>query len=89
MGSLREAYHTHFGDCSGMLRDAPGPSLMKESLGALSGAGLLTTLTPKSLGGLEVDPVTYASVIEETTRFNGCCVDADQSLVVGVLLPSN
>ena len=44
--------------------------LPQESFNALSDAGLLGMLTPKSMGGLEVDPVTYASVIEETTRFD-------------------
>ena len=32
--------------------------LPQESLDALSGSGLLTMLTPASMGGLEVDPVS-------------------------------
>ena len=44
--------------------------LPQESLDALSGSGLLTMLTPASMGGLEVDPVSYASVIEEAVKFD-------------------
>ncbi len=44
--------------------------LPQESLDALTGSGLLTMLTPKSMGGLEVDPVSYASVIEEAVKFD-------------------
>ncbi|MEE8466586.1 MAG: acyl-CoA dehydrogenase family protein, partial [Dehalococcoidia bacterium] len=44
--------------------------LPQESLDALTGSGLLTMLTPASMGGLESDPVSYASVIEETVRFD-------------------
>ena len=32
---------------------------------ALSDAGLLSLLVPKQLGGKEVDPITYARVVEE------------------------
>jgi len=32
---------------------------------ALSDAGLLSLLTPKKLGGAEVDPITYSRVVEE------------------------
>ena len=32
---------------------------------ALSDAGLLSLLTPKNLGGAEVDPITYSRVVEE------------------------
>ena len=39
--------------------------LSQPVLDALLNTGLLTMLTPKSLGGLEVDPLTYASVVEE------------------------
>ena len=42
--------------------------LPQESFDALSGSGLLTMLTPKSMGGLEVDPVSYATVIEDTVK---------------------
>jgi len=44
--------------------------LPQESFDALSESGLLTMFTPKSLGGLEVDPVSYTKVIEEATRFD-------------------
>jgi alkylation response protein AidB-like acyl-CoA dehydrogenase len=39
--------------------------LSKPVLDALTQAGLLCMLTPRSLGGLEVDPLTCARVIEE------------------------
>ena len=42
--------------------------LPQESFDALSGSGLLTMLTPKSMGGLEVDPISYATVIEEAVK---------------------
>ena len=44
--------------------------LPQGSFDALTSSGLLTMLTPRSMGGLEVDPVSYASVIEETVRFD-------------------
>jgi len=44
--------------------------LPQASLDALSGSGLLTMLTPKSMGGLEVDPVSYASLIEEAVKYD-------------------
>ncbi|MCH7737216.1 MAG: acyl-CoA dehydrogenase family protein [Chloroflexi bacterium] len=44
--------------------------LPQESFDALTNSGLLTMLTPKSMGGLELDPVSYATVIEETVRFD-------------------
>lgn len=37
----------------------------QEMWDALSGAGLLSLLVPKKLGGSEVDPITYARVVEE------------------------
>ncbi|PKB67679.1 MAG: hypothetical protein BZY81_04125 [SAR202 cluster bacterium Io17-Chloro-G4] len=58
-----------------------GPVLRQESNGsesqrrltqgavdALSSGGLLTMLTSKSMGGQEVNPITYASVVEEISR---------------------
>ena len=44
--------------------------LPQESFDALSGSGLLTMLTPKSMGGMEIDPLTWASVIEEAVKFD-------------------
>ena len=44
--------------------------LPEESMDALTGSGLLTMLTPKSMGGLEVDPVSYTTLIEEAVRFD-------------------
>jgi alkylation response protein AidB-like acyl-CoA dehydrogenase len=37
---------------------------------ALKEAGLVRMVTPKSLGGLEADPVTCARVVEEVSRFD-------------------
>jgi alkylation response protein AidB-like acyl-CoA dehydrogenase len=44
--------------------------LSKPALDALADASLLRMLTPRSLGGLEVDPLTCARVIEEVSRFD-------------------
>ncbi len=44
--------------------------LPQESFDALSESGLLTMLTPESMGGMEVDPLTWASVIEEAVKFD-------------------
>jgi alkylation response protein AidB-like acyl-CoA dehydrogenase len=41
--------------------------LSRAVLDALTNAGLLRMWTPRSLGGLEVDPLTSARVIEEVT----------------------
>jgi alkylation response protein AidB-like acyl-CoA dehydrogenase len=49
-------------------------------LDALAGAGLHRMLTPKSLGGLELDPITCARVIEEVASFDSA---AGWSLMVG------
>lgn len=37
---------------------------------AMREAGLFRLLTPRSLGGLEVDPLTFARVMEEVSRFD-------------------
>jgi indole-3-acetate monooxygenase len=39
-------------------------------LSAIKEAGLVRMVTPKSLGGLEVDPVTCARVVEEISHFD-------------------
>ena len=44
--------------------------LTQAAVDALSSAGLLSMLTPRSLGGQEVDPITYANVVEEVSRFD-------------------
>ncbi len=44
--------------------------LTQTAVDALSSTGLLTMLTSKSLGGREVNPITYASVVEEVSRFD-------------------
>ena len=44
--------------------------LPQKSFDALSDSGLLTMLSPKSLGGLETDVISYAKVIEAVTEFD-------------------
>ena len=44
--------------------------LTQATVDALSSASLLSMLTPRSLGGQEVNPITYASVVEEVSRFD-------------------
>lgn len=39
-------------------------------MNALKNVGLVRMVTPKSLGGLAVDPVTCARVVEEVSRHN-------------------
>ena len=42
--------------------------LSRPVLNALRETGLLRMLTPRSLGGLETDPITRALVVEEISR---------------------
>ena len=44
--------------------------LSKPVLDALRETGLLKMATPKSLGGLETDPITRALVVEEVGRLD-------------------
>ena len=46
---------------------------------ALTGAGLQRLFTPRSLGGLEVDPVTCARVVEEIAGFDSAAAWALQA----------
>ena len=57
--------------------------LPQESFDALSGSGLLTMLTPKSMGGLEVDPVSYATVIEDTVKSDPAAAWTITLLIIG------
>ena len=44
--------------------------LPQKSFNALSDSGLLSMLSPKDFNGLETDPLSYAMVIEEVTKFD-------------------
>lgn len=44
--------------------------LSQPVLAALHESGLLRMVTPRSLGGLEVDPITRAMVIEEIAGYD-------------------
>jgi alkylation response protein AidB-like acyl-CoA dehydrogenase len=57
--------------------------LAKESLDAMREAGFLRMYAPRSLGGLEVDPVTHAQVQEELARH-----DSAAAWVLQVASPS-
>jgi alkylation response protein AidB-like acyl-CoA dehydrogenase len=48
-------------------RDRRVPSVIIQ---AMKDAGLIRMMTPKTLGGLELDPVTSARVFEEIARFD-------------------
>ena len=61
--------------------------LSQPVLKALRETGLLRMTTPRSLGGLETDPVTRALVGEEIGRHALCCgVDPGESSGLGLLL---
>jgi indole-3-acetate monooxygenase len=47
-----------------------GRRLSREVIGALAEPGFFRLLLPRALGGMEVDPVTCALVVEETARFD-------------------
>jgi alkylation response protein AidB-like acyl-CoA dehydrogenase len=53
--------------------------LAKPALEALHSAGFIQLLTPKSLGGLEVDPVTLFRIVEEVSRSDSAAGWALQS----------
>lgn len=53
--------------------------LPKRAIDQLGEAGLQRMFTPQSLGGLEVDPVTCARVIEEVARFDSAAAWALQA----------
>jgi len=44
--------------------------LSREVIGALGESGLFRLLLPRTLGGMEVDPVTCALVVEEVAKFD-------------------
>jgi alkylation response protein AidB-like acyl-CoA dehydrogenase len=44
--------------------------ISQRSLGALREGGFLRLFLPKSLGGLEADPLTVAQLVEEISRYN-------------------
>jgi alkylation response protein AidB-like acyl-CoA dehydrogenase len=44
--------------------------LSRPVIEALRGAGLFRLFTPRALGGLEVDPLTFAHVVEEVSAFD-------------------
>ncbi len=58
-----------------MIREAAADAerermLTRPVVEAMKEAGLFRLLTPRSLGGLEVDPITFARVMEEVSRYD-------------------
>src|SRR5262245_20355359 len=53
--------------------------LPRQAIDLLADAGLQRMFTPQSLGGLEVDPVTCARVVEEVARFDSAAAWALQA----------
>lgn len=54
--------------------------LSRSSVDLLRKAGLYRLFMPKSLGGIEADPITTAKIVEEISRYNAA---AGWSLMVG------
>jgi alkylation response protein AidB-like acyl-CoA dehydrogenase len=57
--------------------------LTREVLEALRAAGLCRLLLPKSLGGLEIDPITYSRIVEEIAGFDSAAGWALQATNTG------
>jgi indole-3-acetate monooxygenase len=56
-----------------------GRRLSQEVIGALGESGFFRLLLPRSLGGLEVDPVTCALIVEEVAGFDSAAAWALQA----------
>ena len=65
--------------------------LSAETVGALRSAGFYKLFLPKSLGGLEADPVTVAKLVEEVARYNTAAgwslMVANTTIFMGGFLP--
>jgi alkylation response protein AidB-like acyl-CoA dehydrogenase len=57
--------------------------LARPVLEALQGAGLFRLFTPRALGGAEIDPVTFARVVEEVAAFDSAAGWAFQAANTG------